>query len=87
MMRQQLVFLTSQYPAASHTFIRREVEALRELGWSIETFSVRPPGADEAVSDADKAEADGDVLPSETVGGRIPGGARSYIIQPCPAAI
>ena len=56
---QQLAFLTSQYPAASHTFIRREVEALRELGWRIDTFSVRRPGADEAVSDADKAEADG----------------------------
>ena len=52
----RLAFLTSQYPAASHTFIRREVEALRELGWSIETFSIRPPGADEAVSGADKAE-------------------------------
>ena len=55
----RLAYLTSQYPAASHTFIRREVEALRELGWGIDTFSVRRPGADEAVSDADKAEADG----------------------------
>jgi colanic acid/amylovoran biosynthesis glycosyltransferase len=55
----RLAFLTSQYPAASHTFIRREVEALRELGWRIDTFSVRRPGADEAISDADKAEADG----------------------------
>jgi colanic acid/amylovoran biosynthesis glycosyltransferase len=56
---QQLAYLTSQYPAASHTFIRREVEALRELGWSIGTFSVRRPGADEAVSDADKTETNG----------------------------
>ena len=55
----RLAFLTSQYPAASHTFIRREVEALRELGWSIDTFSVRQPRADEAVSDADKAEVGG----------------------------
>jgi len=55
----RLAFLTSQYPAASHTFIRREVEALRELGWSIDTFSVRRPGADEIISDADTAEADG----------------------------
>ena len=55
----RLAFLTSQYPAASHTFIRREVEALRELGWSIDTFSVRRPGDDEVVSDADKTEADG----------------------------
>jgi glycosyltransferase involved in cell wall biosynthesis len=55
----RLAYLTSQYPAASHTFIRREVEALRELGWNIETFSIRPPGANEAASDPDKAEADG----------------------------
>jgi glycosyltransferase involved in cell wall biosynthesis len=55
----RLAYLTSQYPAASHTFIRREVEALREIGWSIDTFSVRRPGADETASAADKAEADG----------------------------
>ena len=55
----QLAFLTSQYPAASHTFIRREVEALRALGWNIDTFSIRRPGADETASAADKAEADG----------------------------
>ena len=55
----RLGFLTSQYPAASHTFIRREIEALRELGWSIDTFSVRQPGTDETANRADKAEADG----------------------------
>jgi colanic acid/amylovoran biosynthesis glycosyltransferase len=53
----RLAYLTSQYPAASHTFIRREVEALRELGWQIDTFSVRTPGADEANGEADKVEA------------------------------
>ncbi len=55
----RLAYLTSQYPAASHTFIRREVEALRKLGWSIDTFSVRPPSTNETVSETDKAEADG----------------------------
>ena len=55
----RLAYLTSQYPAASHTFIRREVEALREFGWSIDTFSVRRPGADETASPPDKAEAEG----------------------------
>ena len=54
----RLAYLTSQYPAASHTFIRREIEALREQGWSIDTFSVRPPGSDETASDADRMEAD-----------------------------
>lgn len=55
----RLAYLTSQYPAASHTFIRREVEALRELGWQVDTFSVRPPGADETKGDADRNEAAG----------------------------
>ena len=54
----RLAYLTSQYPAASHTFIRREIQALREQGWSIDTFSVRPPGSDETASDADRMEAD-----------------------------
>ena len=53
----RLAYLTSQYPAASHTFIQREVLALREQGWTIDTFSVRPPDADETVSDADRLEA------------------------------
>ena len=50
--KPRLAYLTSQYPAASHTFIRREIEALREQGWSIDTFSVRPPGSDETAGDA-----------------------------------
>jgi glycosyltransferase involved in cell wall biosynthesis len=54
----RLAYLTSQYPAASHTFIRREVEALRDLGREIETFSVRPPGADETEGNADRSEAE-----------------------------
>lgn len=53
----RLAYLTSQYPAASHTFIRREVEALRKLGWQIDTFSVRTPGKDETQGDSDRSEA------------------------------
>lgn len=36
-------YLTSQYPATSHTFISREVAALRDLGVDVATFSIRPP--------------------------------------------
>jgi len=53
----RLGYITSQYPAASHTFVRREVEALREEGWNIDTFSVRPPGRDETAGQADRSEA------------------------------
>ena len=37
----RIAYLTSLYPAASHTFIRREIHALRQLGVSVDTFSVR----------------------------------------------
>ena len=51
----RLAYLTSQYPATSHTFISREVAALRTLGLRLDTFSIRPPSAlelkDEAVAD------------------------------------
>lgn len=39
----RLAYLTSQYPATSHTFILREVRALRQCGLDLATFSVRPP--------------------------------------------
>jgi colanic acid/amylovoran biosynthesis glycosyltransferase len=49
-------YLVSQYPAPSHTFIRREVEALRRRGLTIETFSVREPAASSRLSAADREE-------------------------------
>ena len=36
-----IVYLTGTYPAVSHTFIQREVAALRAQGWEIHTCSVR----------------------------------------------
>nr|WP_314445825.1 glycosyltransferase family 4 protein [uncultured Sphingomonas sp.] len=56
-MTLRIAYLTSQYPATSHTFIRREVSALRALGIDLETFSVRAPAAAELGSDIDRAEA------------------------------
>lgn len=53
----RLAYLTSYYPADSHTFIRREIEALRDLGWTVDTFSVRVPAAGETDNDADRTEA------------------------------
>ena len=55
----RLAYLTSQYPATSHTFISREVAALRELEVSVETFSIRPPTENELNDDALKKEAEG----------------------------
>jgi colanic acid/amylovoran biosynthesis glycosyltransferase len=54
----RIAYLVSQYPAASHTFIRREIHALRARGASIDTFSIREPSPNERVSAADRAEFD-----------------------------
>ena len=53
----KLAWLTTEYPKASHTFVRRELEAVEQLGHSVERFSIRPGGpiADPAdVREADK---------------------------------
>lgn len=39
----RIAYLTNQYPAVSHTFIRREILALEQLGVHIDRFSVRRP--------------------------------------------
>jgi glycosyltransferase involved in cell wall biosynthesis len=46
-------YLVSHYPIPSHTFVRREVAALRRRGVEVETFSIRPA---HSLSDADRAE-------------------------------
>ena len=39
----KLAYLVSRYPSVSHTFILREVQAMRKLGVEVGTFSVRRP--------------------------------------------
>ena len=41
-----IAYLTSQYPALSHTFIRREINALRDAEIKIAPYSVRPATID-----------------------------------------
>jgi colanic acid/amylovoran biosynthesis glycosyltransferase len=53
----KLAYLTSQYPATSHTFISREVAALRKLGVSLDTFSIRPPSSAELQDEGIATEA------------------------------
>lgn len=53
----RLGYLTSQYPATSHTFIRREVAALRARGVQLATYSVRPPGEAELRAAEDRRDA------------------------------
>jgi len=55
----RLAYLVSQYPATSHTFISREVAALRKLGVNLNTFSIRPPSSSELQDEAIREEARG----------------------------
>jgi glycosyltransferase involved in cell wall biosynthesis len=48
-----IAYLVSKYPAVSHTFIRREVEGLRKLGFNIYTFSIHQPSLKELKSPED----------------------------------
>jgi colanic acid/amylovoran biosynthesis glycosyltransferase len=52
----RIAYLVSQYPAASHTFIRREILGLRARGVRIDTFSVRRPTGVEKLADVDQQE-------------------------------
>jgi glycosyltransferase involved in cell wall biosynthesis len=38
---RSIVYLVSQYPASNHTYILREIRALRKLGWDVHVASVR----------------------------------------------
>jgi len=53
----KVAYLASRYPAISHTFIMREVLALREAGIDVCTFTVRRVPDRELLTDLDRAEA------------------------------
>ncbi len=53
----RLAYLTAEYPKVSHTFVMREVEALRRLGSAIDTFTIRRTPSDGLLSDADREAA------------------------------
>ena len=52
-----IAYLASRYPQVSHTFIQREVLALRAAGLDVDTFAIRRAQPGEVLSDADRAEA------------------------------
>ena len=51
----QIAYFTNQYPAVSHTFIRREILALEKLGLAITRYALRPAPED-LVDPVDKTE-------------------------------
>lgn len=53
----RVAYLTSEYPALSHTFILREITSLRRQGLSIATSSIRKPEHLEKMTDTERQEA------------------------------
>jgi len=49
--KSNIAYLTGFYARAGDTFIRREVEELRRLGWQVRTFSIRRADSSEKVSE------------------------------------
>jgi glycosyltransferase involved in cell wall biosynthesis len=54
----RLAYLTGTYPTASHTFIQREIAALRRQGSSVTIASIRRPGADQIIGPEEAAARD-----------------------------
>jgi glycosyltransferase involved in cell wall biosynthesis len=53
--RVRLAYVVAEYPKVSHTFVMREIDALRSLGETVETVSIRRTPAERLYSDADRA--------------------------------
>lgn len=53
-----IAYLTGEYPKVSHTFIQREIVALRALGVEVLPCTVRRPPASQVVGADQKAEAE-----------------------------
>jgi glycosyltransferase involved in cell wall biosynthesis len=53
----RVAYLTGRYPATSHTFIAREVAALRERGVDVQTFSIWAVNQQDLPSEQDRTEA------------------------------
>ncbi|MFC3060263.1 glycosyltransferase [Paenirhodobacter populi] len=51
-----IAYLTGEYPKVSHTFIQREIEALRTAGWPVLPCTIRRAAAKDVVGAAQKEE-------------------------------
>ncbi len=54
----RVAYLNTRYPAVSHTFIQREIDALRNVGVDVVPFSIRKPTVGELGAGADDREID-----------------------------
>lgn len=78
----KIAYLVNQYPAISHTFVRREIRALEDLGVEVERFSVRRV-KDQLQDTEDVREAERThVILDEGVRGLLGGVARAALRRP-----
>ena len=52
----KVAYLINQYPGTSHSFVRREIQALERLGVAVARYAIRASKAG-LISEEDKAEA------------------------------
>src|SRR5687768_8299642 len=50
----RLAYLVTRYPAVSHAFVQREVEALRARGAEVHTFAIHRARPGDLLTDADR---------------------------------
>jgi glycosyltransferase involved in cell wall biosynthesis len=79
----KIAYIVSRYPFISHVFILREVEALRRAGVEIDTFTVRRPGDEQLLTDAERrADATTHALVPPAPGDLIAACLRALITRP-----
>ena len=52
-----VAYLTGEYPIVSHTFIQREIAAVREAGLTVVPFAIRPTGPEHLTGPEERAAA------------------------------
>lgn len=75
----KVAYVVSRYPAISHTFIRREIAALRRRGVDVDTFSIR---RGEARSDADRRELETTFVVLDRASGVAVSVVRTFVRRP-----
>ncbi len=81
----RIAYFTNQYPAPSHTFIRREIVALEARGHRVERYAVRPfRGALKDPEDVEEARRTRHILRTPVIGA-FTSVARQLLARPKPS--
>lgn len=85
---RSIVYVLSQYPAANHSYLLREVTELRKIGWNVRVISLRPPDRPLAQLSPDEAREARvtTVLLERGAGGVLAGAMRRALAHPLRSA-